>query len=199
MSYIFGLIKLGVLWFKGEVEMEQRKLNGEKEPDMDMRGKSSLEKWGLNIPAWCDITALLFSPRVAPNLVSSWTLHTSGWYQHQCPATFCPLSHSPTPHLHPVNHASQIAPWSQSTLKWWKWIKLITDSQRESWPGIKSCVWPSAVHPSAVLYDGRPGRVPAAFWRQSPSIHTYRAPRHPLLTLPPLPSDAPCVLVLSDI
>lgn len=66
------------------------------------------------------------------------------------------LSHSPTPQiqLHSVNHASQIAPWSQSTLKWWKWIKLITDSQRESWQDIKSCVWPAAAHPSAMLYDG---------------------------------------------
>lgn len=67
--------------------------------------------------------------------------------QYQSPAPFFPPSpHCSTPHiwLHPVNHASQIAPWSQSTLKWWKWIKLITDSQRESWPNSKSYVWPTS-------------------------------------------------------
>lgn len=77
--------------------------------------------------------------------------------------------------LHPVNHTSQIAPWLQSTLKWWKWIKLITDSQRESWAAIKSCVWPAAVHSSALLYDRRPGWVPVAFLRQSPSIRSTSA------------------------
>lgn len=62
----------------------------------------------------------------------------------------------PTSHiwLHSVNHASQIAPWSPSTLKWWKWIKLITDSHRESWQGIKSFHWSAAAHPSAAFYDG---------------------------------------------
>lgn len=43
---------------------------------------------------------------------------------------------------------SQIAPWLQSTLKWWKWIKLVTDSQRESLPDIKSCAWPADVQSS---------------------------------------------------
>lgn len=102
----------------------------------------------------------------------------------QCPAHFCPpLSRFPTPHiwLCSVNHASQIVPWSQSTLKWWKWIKLITDSQCESWRGIKSCVWPTAAHPSAVLYDGENlVRFPSPFTSQSPSIHhTYRHPHFP--------------------
>lgn len=70
---------------------------------------------------------------------------------------------------------SQIAPWLQSTLKWWKWIKLITDSQRESLLDIKSCVWPADVRSSGVLYDGGPDRVPIAFLCQSPSIcYTYR-------------------------
>lgn len=70
------------------------------------------------------------------------------------PVLLCPvLSPLPSKHLS-VNHASQIAPWLQSTLKWWKWIKLITDSHCESWQDIKSCRRCAVVHSSAVFYDG---------------------------------------------
>lgn len=69
--------------------------------------------------------------------------------------------------LRSVNHASRIAPWSQSTLKWWKWIKLITDSHCESWQGIKSCPHPppAVAHSSAVFYDGgESDQVPITFF-----------------------------------
>lgn len=84
-------------------------------------------------------------------------------HPHLC--LFCPLSPPALCiWLHSVNHTSQIAPWSQSTHKWLKWIKLITDSHCESWQGIKSCHRSAAPHSSAVFYDGEGSdQVPIPF------------------------------------
>lgn len=135
------------------------------------------------------ITVCTFSLCISMN--SSGLLHQTQFHisiniriKVQLPPVLC-LTLSPhTSGLHPVNHGPQIAPWSQSTLKWWKWIKLITDSQCESWPRIKSCVLSAAVHPSYayMLYGGET-------WSGSHclSVPVFINPPHLQNPLPPPP------------
>lgn len=114
----------------------------------------------------------------------------SGCFAAYRPRQYWELSPSfhraPITPVHPFNHSAQ-GLWLLLTLRWWKWIKVITDSQQESWADIKKLDLIAFYTSSCVLWCGDPLLFSLQFFHRSTHTPTQRptvpTPAYPCITL----------------